>query len=510
MGFNISSYLSRTAARFGDRPALYEDDTLIATYAQLEDCVTTLAAHFRDQLGLKPGDRLGLFSKNRARFIEVIMAGWRAGLVLVPINFRLHPKEAAYILSDSGARLCFTSAEEVEALRAACGHDGPAIADLMDEPGNWPKAAAIKANHETPGPDLAWLFYTSGTTGKPKGVMITHEMLRQLVLNYLAHVDQIAPDDCILHFTPLSHGSGCYVLPHVVCGAANVVPVRYGFDETGLRALLSRYKGITSFMAPTLVRKLLDIPGVEQLPLESFKTIVYGGGPMYLADIKEAVARMGGRFVQIYGQGEAPMTITWLSRQEIIDAHRTGNDAVLGSVGQAYSGVEVQVTDAAGQPLPPGEIGEIVVRGPVVMPGYWRNPKATADTIRDGWLFTGDMGAFDEHGYLTLKDRSKDMIVSGGMNIYPREIEEVLLQHEAVAEVSVVGKPDDKWGEVVVAFVVAAAGHTIDTAALDAYCLENLARFKRPKEYRVLDSLPKNNYGKVLKRELRDMLAAGN
>jgi acyl-CoA synthetase (AMP-forming)/AMP-acid ligase II len=262
------------------------------------------------------------------------------------------------------------------------------------------------------------------------------------------------------------------------------------------------------FAAPTMVRRLVEQARHEGADGDGIRTIVYGGGPMYVADIEDAVARMGPRFVQIYGQGETPMTGTALSRGLIADrAHPRWRER-LGSVGVAHSCVELRIADADGKALPAGETGEILVRGASVMLGYWRNPRATADTLRAGWLWTGDVGALDADGFLTLKDRSKDVIISGGANIYPREVEEVLLLHPAVREVSVVGRPSREWGEDVVAFIVLAAGATLDPAGLDRHCLQHIARFKRPKSYVAAAELPKNNYGKVLKTELRARLAA--
>jgi long-chain acyl-CoA synthetase len=228
---------------------------------------------------------------------------------------------------------------------------------------------------------------------------------------------------------------------------------------------------------------------------------------MYAADIQRALRVMGPRFVQIYGQGESPMVGTALSRHDLQNTQHPRHQERLASIGVAQTPVRIRVTDEQGRDLPLGEIGEVLIQGDSVMAGYWRNPEATAKAIQNGWLFTGDMGCLDEDGFLTLKDRSKDMIISGGSNIYPREIEEVLLHAPGVAEVAVVGAPDAEWGEVVVAFVVPQDGHTLDTAALDALCLQEIARFKRPKRYEVVSSLPKNNYGKVLKTELRQRLS---
>jgi long-chain acyl-CoA synthetase len=235
----------------------------------------------------------------------------------------------------------------------------------------------------------------------------------------------------------------------------------------------------------------------------AFKTIVYGGAPMYAADIQRALRIMGPRFVQIYGQGESPMVGTALSRFHLSDTTHPDHLKRLASIGIAQTPVQIRITDEHGHDLALGEVGEVLIKSDSVMAGYWRNPEATQAAIRDGWLFTGDMGCLDAHGFLTLKDRSKDLIISGGSNVYPREVEEVLLQAPGVSEVAVVGAPDPEWGEIIVAFVVAQTGVTLTTEALDAFCLNEIARFKRPKRYELVSHLPKNNYGKVLKTELR-------
>jgi long-chain acyl-CoA synthetase len=256
------------------------------------------------------------------------------------------------------------------------------------------------------------------------------------------------------------------------------------------------------FAAPTMVRRLVD---AAREPPDGLRTLVYGGGPMYLADLREARVRLGPRLVQIYGQGESPMTITVLSKEHHQDERHPRHEARLSSVGVAQHGVEVVLRGPEGHETPAGEPGEVCVRGDVVMSGYWENPEASAQALRDGWLWTGDVGVMDADGFLTLKDRSKDLIVSGGSNIYPREVEEVLLRHPAVAEACVVGRADREWGEVVVAFIVP-QGAPPTTEELDRLCLEHIARFKRPREYRFVESLPKNHYGKVLKTELRAAL----
>jgi acyl-CoA synthetase (AMP-forming)/AMP-acid ligase II len=320
-----------------------------------------------------------------------------------------------------------------------------------------------------------------------------------MTVGYLADVDVADENSSLLHAAPMSHGSGLYILPYVARGARHVIPASSGFEPREFLELCDRHPACAAFLAPTMVQRLRTEAQRSNRRSANLRTIVYGGGPMYVEELKKALAVFGQVFVQIYGQGEAPMTITSLRRAD----HLSGDDSILGSVGWARTGVEVAVVDERGSPLPAGEIGEIVCRGDVVMSGYWNNPAASAEALRDGWLYTGDMGSLDARGYLTLRDRSKDVVISGGSNIYPREVEEVLLTHPGVAEVSVVGQPDREWGEIVVAFIVPAPGADLREASLDAHCLERIARFKRPKRYVFIESLPKNSYGKVLKRELR-------
>ncbi len=497
---NLAHWLARRAQMSPDWPALFSGHTMVADYAGFDDRARLVAAGLAAR-GTKPGDRVGIFMKNVPEYLVVFYGIWIAGAVVVPINAKLHGREVAYILEDAGIDLVFASADlaealaQVDILAKVVIAPGPAFDQLQSHP------AATEIVHRA-GADLAWLFYTSGTTGKPKGVMITHQMLLSMALCYEVDADIVRAEDAALYAAPLSHGAGIYNLMHVRAGARHVCPASGGFEAEEIFDLAAHFGSVHMFAAPTMVKRLTDSAWRMGRRGTGLRSVVYAGGPMYNADIIDAVDCFGPIFVQIYGQGECPMGITALSRGDIADRSHPRWRERLASVGQAQSAVEVQIGDATGQPLPLGYHGEIMVRGQTVMPGYWNNPQATQKALKDGWLMTGDMGFLDAEGYLTLQDRSKDMIITGGSNVYPREVEEVLLMHAGVAEVSVVGQPHPEWGEEVVAFVVG----TADEAELDALCLSHIARFKRPKRYHRIEELPKNNYGKVLKTALREIL----
>ena len=505
---NLAHLLERIARLEPLRPAIFNGQHCVATYGQWAGRSAAWATWFEAQ-DFAPGERVALFMRNHPRYLEVIFGAWWAGLVVVPINAKLHLKEMQWILDNAQARWAFVTSDVVPDPAALTGVQGVTDVELAPpwhEPAQgW--SAALRPITPRNADDTAWLFYTSGTTGRPKGVMITHRNLRTMGMGYFNDVDTISPDDAIAYAAPMSHGAGVYAIPHLMVGARHVVPLSGGFEAAELFALGQQVGPLSLFAAPTIVKRLVDHAEAAQVsPVQcaaSFKTIVYGGAPMYAADIQRALRRMGPRFVQIFGQGESPMVGTALSRAQLQDTAHPRYAARLASVGFAQSSVRIRVTNAQGEDMPLGEVGEVLIQGDSVMAGYWRNPEATASAIREGWLWTGDMGALDADGLLTLKDRSKDMIISGGSNIYPREVEEVLLQAPGVAEVAVVGAPDAEWGEVVVAFCVPQPGQSLQAQALDAYCLDHIARFKRPKRYEVVDALPKNNYGKVLKTELR-------
>ncbi|MEO8296372.1 MAG: AMP-binding protein [Burkholderiales bacterium] len=496
---NIYSLLEQAAQRFPARGAVYLGTDRVWTYAQLRERALRLAGGLRRRF--QPGERFVIASENRCEYLELMFGIWAAEGVVVPANAKLHAKEMAQIVDDAGARLVFASPKLAAALTAEL----PAGSEVITLGSPAFDALLAGAAVQPPVTDpiaLAWLFYTSGTTGRSKGAMLSHRNLMAMTVAHLADVEQFDENACQIHAAPMSHGSGLYIPAYIARGARQVIPASGAFEPDEFIALCREHPGCGAFLAPTMVQRLRLEAEASGMKPTALRTIVYGGGPMYVEELKKSMAVFGPVFVQIYGQGESPMTITSLRRQD----HALADDTVLGSVGWARSGVEVAVVGDDGRPLPAGEIGEIVCRGDVVMSGYWRNDKGTAEALRNGWLYTGDMGSLDERGYLTLRDRSKDVVISGGTNIYPREVEEALLTHPGVSEVCVVGQPDDEWGEVVIAFIVRAAGSAIEHAELDQHCLDRIARFKRPKRYVFIDALPKNSYGKVLKRELRQTL----
>ena len=508
---NPAVWVERHGRLRPDGPALADGERVHADWRTFAARMGGAAGGLRDAFGLSPGQRVAIVMRNRPEYIEAMFAIWHAGLVAVPVNARLHRDEIAYILEHSESAVVVTDTDHADDVESLVGTVASLQAAVIAPGERWDRLTA-----SVPAPlvdrraqDPAWLFYTSGTTGRPKGATLTNRNLLMMSLSYFADIDPVTAQDSILHAAPISHGSGLYGLPHIARGAVSVVPHSGGVDGDEIAALLQRWPGMSFFAAPTMVRRLAGDPAIASVDLAHLKTIIYGGAPMYLADLEHALAVFGPRLAQIYGQGETPMTITALSKADHADSNHPRWRDRLQSVGIARTDVEVRVVDDDGSELPAGEIGEVVVRGDVVMTGYWNQPDATAEALRDGWLHTGDLGSFDADGYLTLRDRSKDLIISGGMNIYPREVEEALLRHPGVRAAAVVGRPDSEWGEAVVAFVVAADGAAAPRVEdLDRTCLESIARFKRPKEYRFVNALPTNNYGKVVKRELRDQLRA--
>jgi acyl-CoA synthetase (AMP-forming)/AMP-acid ligase II len=503
---NLSLTLQNVARHLPGRPAVsWEGGTL--SYAALEDQVQRIAGALLGRHVLRPGMRVALAMENCSEYLPALFGIWRAGLAAVPMNAKLHPREMAWILADSETALCLASPKLADDLSSPGLSANPLPPILATGTADYAALLSSESLNAAPADPQAeaWLFYTSGTTGRPKGAVLSHRNLLFACHCYYADIDFIGPQDSILHAAPLTHGSGLYGLAHLARGSNNII-LGGSFEPERVFQAIATHDNVAMFAAPTMVSRLINHARAGEADTRGLKTIAYGGAPMYVADLERALELFGPKLYQLYGQGESPMTITGLDKVMHADKSHPSYQARLVSAGVARTGVAVKVVREDGRELPPGEVGEIVTKSDCVMKGYWKNPDANAKALRDGWLWTGDLGSIDADGLLTLKDRSKDLIISGGSNIYPREIEDVLLSHPGVLEAAVVSRPHVEWGEEVIAFVVRREGADVSAPALDRLCLDNIARFKRPKSYRFVGALPKNNYGKILKTELRELL----
>ena len=508
---NVGTLLTKVAELFPSNLAIVHGSNRV-TYAEFNARVNRLANAFR-RLGVRQGDNVAVLQYNYPETLESIFACFKAGCGAVPINFRLHPDEYAFIIdhSESKAVICSPEINEgllgvrarvprVENLITLHGATGELLdyeALLAAEPEAWDDAG-VKPD------DLAWLFYTSGTTGQPKGAMLTHRNLIAMSMNFYADIcPGLGPDDVVLHAAPLSHGSGLYALPNIGKAAANVVLESKSFDPDLVLWTAERCHVTNMFVAPTMLKLMTESPAIDRYDHRSLRACIYGGGPMLVEDLKKAMRRLGPCLVQLYGQAESPMTITYLPHRDHVLDGTPEQMRRLASAGYARTDVEVRIVGTDGHELAADQPGEIVTRSDLIMKGYWRNPEATRAAIRDGWLYTGDVGYMDENGYVFIMDRTKDMIISGGENIYPREIEEIIIRHPAVREVAVIGVPDSTWGEAVKAVVATKPGMSVSAQDIITFCRDAIASYKKPKSVDFVPELPKNNYGKVLKRELR-------
>ena len=516
---NIGRLLSETAHHHPDHPGVRWGGSELS-YRELDDRVNALAAAL-SELGLTRGDRVGFIMWNRPELLEVLFAAFKLGLCVVPLNARFNSEEIVYHLGDPRAAVLVHGPEFRGDVERALTRT-PTVRHVLSLDEARPASATaqvhdyeqVVARHQGAGDatvdvdadDVCWLFYTSGTTGRPKGAMLTHGNLLFVALGWVADLMPLKPEDVTLHAAPLTHGAGFHALAAVAKGCTQVIPEKPAFDAQETLQLMAREGVTNTWLVPTQVNRLVQSPTLPDHDLSRLHSVLYGGAPFHAEDLKTAVERLGPVLVQVYGQGETPMTATYLRQDE----HVLGDpdtEARLASAGHARTGMEVRLVDEDDQPVPTGELGEIVVRGPALMTGYWERPEESAHTLRGGWLHTGDIGKLDERGYLYVLDRLKDLIITGGSNVYAREVEEVLLQHPDVAAVSVIGVPDRNWGERVVAVVVPREGAELGATTLVDHCGSHLASYKKPKQVHFVSKLPVSAYGKVLKRELRDRYA---
>jgi len=508
----MAHLLERAAARWPQSKAFIDGDRSVS-FAQAHTRCQSLSAWLVGQGG-QLGDRVGLLTHNCFEAFEAMFASWAAGMAIVPANCRLQAAELAHIYQDAGVRFMVYSepfrdkaaqlkplCPQVEAWICVGGADDDPKYDSIVADQTAFSARPVDAD------ELAWVFYSSGTTGKPKGAMLSHRNLMAMVSQIQLEMNPASPGDVILHGAPITHGSGLCAFNNLAYGATNVVIANQGsFDPDQVFSLIEKHRVTTMFLVPTMVRRLANSPSVGAYDLSSLHTVIYGGAPMPLSHTTKAVGVFGQIFVQLFGQAEAPMACTALPKNAHFAEPDEEQTKIMSSAGREILGVEIAIRDEEGNRLGPCEHGEICVRGDLVMMGYWNNRQATADTIRSGWLHTGDAGHVDERGYLFITDRIKDMIITGGANVYPREVEDAICRHPDVLEAAVVGIPDDEWGEQIVGFVAVKNGAALSAGEVIEHCKPLLADYKRPRRIELRQSLPKSGYGKIMRRELRDEL----
>jgi acyl-CoA synthetase (AMP-forming)/AMP-acid ligase II len=483
----ISDLVHRAAWRFGDAPAIVEGERTL-TFTELDTRSNRLANALVD-LGLRPGDRVATLLPNCIEHLLAYCALPRAGLVRVSLNARDSAETHAFKIDDSGAR----------ALIGDLAAPAPSVEfHLSLEQVDEFSASGRNTLCDVPtGRDAPYrLGYTGGTTGRPKGVILTDRVLQTQLYNMLTeHIPGIRPGDVMLHTAPMSHASGSYFLPNLVCGGVNVILARY--RPTEFLEQLERTRARRTFLVPTMMAALLEEPNIDDVDASDLRQLCYAASPIAPSVVERCQRVFGEVLCQTYGQTEAPMTITLLRPDE----HR-----LVGSAGRPYLTSRVRIVDEENTEVSAGAIGEIVVRGPVVAAGYWNRGEDNDETFRDGWLHTRDIGYQDDGGYVYLLDRRNDVIISGGFNIYPREVEDALTAHPAIGEAVVVSIADDRWGEIVQAVVTLHS--PLSVTALDEYMKAKVAGYKRPRGYHVWESLPKSAAGKLMRRTVRDQLRA--
>jgi acyl-CoA synthetase (AMP-forming)/AMP-acid ligase II len=499
---NLGRLLTHTARRLPNAPALIHGDR-IWTFAELDARVDRLAAALRG-LGVAKGDRVLVHSRNTNAMFESLWACFKAGAVWVPTNYRLTPAEVAYLGASSRAVVMLRDAgfrDHAQAVRADSPHLRHVIA-VGDRALDELDYETLLVAHAPTLPDAeadvaygdpAWFFYTSGTTGRPKAAVLTHGQMSFVVTNHLADLMPGTTErDASLVVAPLSHGAGIHQLAQVARGAATILTESEKLDPAEVFRLIEKHRVTNMFCVPTILTALVRHPAADARDHSSLRHVIYAGAPMYEADQAEALRKLGPCLVQYFGLGEVTGNITVLRP----DMHVPEN---AGSCGVARTGMDIAILGENGMRLPPGTVGEICVRGPAVFAGYFENDEANEKAFRDGWFHTGDLGRLDARGFLWITGRASDMYISGGSNVYPREVEEAILTHPAIAECAVVGLPHAKWGEAGVACVVPHDGAVVDAEAILSHLRDRIARYKQPLRVVVWDALPKSGYGKVPK-----------
>jgi fatty-acyl-CoA synthase len=506
---NLAHVLTQTARRIPDADALIHGQTRWS-WRDLNDRVSALAAHMIER-GVKPGQCVLLDAPNHPEFVQAMYATWRIGAVLAPVNTRLHDSDIASI-----ARVCqpvlmiahSSTASHVNAVKTAVGPELETLW-LDDSPG----PDSVGAYTRPSGPvqdrsvwtgDAAWYFFTSGTSGPPKAAVLTHDQLGYVITNHLADLMPTTTEtDRSLVVAPLSHGAGIHLLPQVARGAATVIPVSFSLKPAEVWKLVEAERVVNMFTVPTILKRLVDDESIGHHDHTSLRYVIYAGAPMPGRDQQQARAALGEVLVQYYGLAEATGNIT------VLPPHHHGHPSPPGiefsTCGFPRTAMQVSIQDEQGNELAPLEHGEICVAGPAVFPGYLNNPKANDAAFRDGWLRTGDIGTFDNEGFLYITGRFSDMFISGGSNIHPRDIEEKILTHPAIQETLVLGMPDSTWGEVGVAVCVLHPGSSMTEEEMRQHLSERMARYKIPRHIVFWDELPRSGNGKIVRRTVRQL-----
>jgi fatty-acyl-CoA synthase len=514
---NLAYLLTQNARRHGERIGFIWADKQF-TWREIEAKVTALAAALAAR-GIAKGDRILVHSKNCDEMFFSMFAAFRLGAVWVPTNFRLMPDEVAYLATASGAKafLCHGDFPDHAAAVKAASTTLAFIWRIGDsgEFGERTLTEAIAAHADARVEearvdynDPCWFFFTSGTTGRSKAAVLTHGQMAFVVTNHLADLmPGTSETDASLVVAPLSHGAGVHQLVQAARGVPTILLPTEKFDIAEAFRLIEAHRITNIFTVPTILKMLVEHPAADKHDHSSLRYVIYAGAPMYREDQRAALKKLGGVLVQYFGLGEVTGNITVLP--PALHDPEDGPHARIGTCGFERTGMQVSIQDDNGRELKPFETGEICVIGPAVFAGYYDNPEANAKAFRDGWFRTGDLGHVDEEGFVYITGRASDMYISGGSNIYPREVEEKILTHPAIGEVAVLGVPDPFWGEVGVAVCVAREGaKPVSEAELAAFLAPKVPRYKMPKRFFFWEALPKSGYGKVPKRMVRDELEA--
>lgn len=510
---NLSHVLRQSARRFGNDIGLVYAQTW--TWSEIDARVDAMCAALAE-LGVGKGDRVLVQSPNCNQMFETMFVCFRLGAVWVPANYRLPPDDLAYLAQSSGSVAMICHADFADHARACC-KAAPSIKHFIaiGEADLGPSYEALVAANlgaqikttDVEYDDPCWFFYTSGTTGKPKAAVLTHGQMGFVITNHLSDLmPATTSDDASLVVAPISHGAGIHQLVNTARSVKTILTTGAKLDPEEVWQLVERWHVTNMFTVPTIVNMLVSHSAVDTFDHTSLRYVIYAGAPMYREDQKTALAKLGPVLVQYFGLGEVTGNITVLP--PAFHAMEDGPDARIGTCGIERTGMQVAIQDDAGRETDPGETGEIAVCGPAVFAGYYDNPEANAKAFRNGWFLTGDLGHMDREGFIYITGRASDMYISGGSNVYPREIEEKILAHPAIAEVGIVGMPDAKWGEVGVAICVTCAGQQISQEELLEWLSDKVARYKLPVRVVFWDALPKSAYGKITKKQLKAELEA--